>query len=160
MINTFSAFVFIDSLVVSMHYRTRVAMRLPTKITLSCIWVAIPVDWVILHWYACGADWRAFGRCAGEGVRPYKIEDQYFFFKFLSKVDQSTERLERVIFQKYESKKPRITAILECRAQQGENKPYYNSPWRFSHQYNQTLYAKNYGANAPRKKFKYPRTLI
>ena len=28
----------------------------PIKITSSCIWVAIPVDWVILHWYACGAD--------------------------------------------------------------------------------------------------------
>ena len=26
-----------------------------------CIWVAIPVDWVILHWYACGADGRAYG---------------------------------------------------------------------------------------------------
>ena len=29
----------------------------PNK-TLSCIWVAIPVDWIILHWYACGADKR------------------------------------------------------------------------------------------------------
>ena len=27
--------------------------------TLSCIWVAIPVDWVILHWYACGGDGRS-----------------------------------------------------------------------------------------------------
>ena len=26
------------------------------------IWVAIPVDWVILHWYACGADGRLVGR--------------------------------------------------------------------------------------------------
>ena len=24
--------------------------------TQCCIWVAIPVDWVISHWYACGAD--------------------------------------------------------------------------------------------------------
>ena len=30
--------------------------------TLSCIWVAIPVDWVILHWYACGADGRSLAR--------------------------------------------------------------------------------------------------
>ena len=30
--------------------------------TLSCIWVAVPVDRVILHWYACGADGRAVGR--------------------------------------------------------------------------------------------------
>ena len=27
--------------------------------TLSCIWVAKPVEWVILHWYACGADGRS-----------------------------------------------------------------------------------------------------
>ena len=27
--------------------------------TLSCIWVAIPVDWVILHWYACDVDGRS-----------------------------------------------------------------------------------------------------
>ena len=36
----------------------------PNK-TLSCIWVAIPVDWVILHWYACGADGRSRGRSVG-----------------------------------------------------------------------------------------------
>ena len=30
----------------------------PNK-TLSCIWVAIPVDWIILYWYACGADGRS-----------------------------------------------------------------------------------------------------
>ena len=38
-------------------------MRFPAKITSSCTWVAIPVDWVILHWYACGADGRSLGRC-------------------------------------------------------------------------------------------------
>ena len=37
-------------------------MRFPAKIISSCIWVAIPVDWVILHWYACGADGRSGGR--------------------------------------------------------------------------------------------------
>ena len=37
-------------------------MRLPVKTTSSCIWVAIFVDWVILHWYACGADGRSVGR--------------------------------------------------------------------------------------------------
>ena len=51
-------FVFIDSLVV----KTRMAMRFPAKITSSCIWVAKPVDRVILHWYACGADGRLVGR--------------------------------------------------------------------------------------------------
>ena len=38
-------------------------MRFPAKITSSCIWVAIPVDWVILHWYTCCADGRSGGRC-------------------------------------------------------------------------------------------------
>ena len=33
----------------------------PPKITLSCIWVVIPVNWVILHWYAFGADGRCYG---------------------------------------------------------------------------------------------------
>ena len=33
--------------------------------TSSCIWVVIPVDWVILHSYACGAD----GRSEAFGVR-------------------------------------------------------------------------------------------
>ena len=37
-------------------------MRFPAKITSSCILVAIPVSWVILHWYACGADRRSLGR--------------------------------------------------------------------------------------------------
>ena len=36
-----------------------VAMRCPAENNSSCIWVAIPVDWVSLHWYACGADGRA-----------------------------------------------------------------------------------------------------
>ena len=40
-------------------------MRIPTKITLSCIWVAIPVDWVIWHWYAWVADGRSLGRAGG-----------------------------------------------------------------------------------------------
>ena len=33
----------------------RLCDLLPNK-TLSCIWVATPVDWVILHWYACGGE--------------------------------------------------------------------------------------------------------
>ena len=43
-------------------HKTPVAMRFLAKITSSCIWVAIPVDLVILHWYACGADRRSVGR--------------------------------------------------------------------------------------------------
>ena len=31
--------------------------------TLSCIWVSIPDDGVILNWYACGADGRSLARC-------------------------------------------------------------------------------------------------
>ena len=32
-----------------------------TNRTLSCISVAIPVDLIILHWYACGGDGRSLG---------------------------------------------------------------------------------------------------
>ena len=35
-------------------------MRFSVKITSICVWVAIPVDWVILHWF-CGADWLSGG---------------------------------------------------------------------------------------------------
>ena len=34
---------------------------LPNK-TPSCIWVSIPDDWVILYWWACGADGRVDAR--------------------------------------------------------------------------------------------------
>ena len=45
---------------------------LPNK-TVSFIWVAIPVDWVILHWYACGADGQSVGRSVGVRSRNYQI---------------------------------------------------------------------------------------
>ena len=56
-----------------LFFKTLVAMRFPAKITLSCIWVAIPVDWVILHWYACGADGRSLGRSLGRSVYGHVI---------------------------------------------------------------------------------------
>ena len=34
---------------------------IPATTTSSCIWVAIPVCWVILYRYVCGADGRAYG---------------------------------------------------------------------------------------------------
>ena len=52
-----------------MFFKTWVAIRFCSKITSCCIWVAIPVGWVILHWYACGADGRSFGLRA----RDYQI---------------------------------------------------------------------------------------
>ena len=48
-------------------------MRFPAKITSICIWVAIPVDRVILHWYICGADERSLGRSVGARSRDYQI---------------------------------------------------------------------------------------
>ena len=57
----------------SLLYKTLVAMRIPTKITSNCIWVAIPVDWIILHWYTCGADERSLGRAVGVRSRDYQI---------------------------------------------------------------------------------------
>ena len=47
----------------------------PNK-TLSCIWVAISVDWIILHWYACRADGRSGGR-ADTSLTKFS----YLFFK-------------------------------------------------------------------------------
>ena len=44
------------------------AMWFPAKITSSCIWVAIPVDSVILHWSACESDGRAVGRTYGHMI--------------------------------------------------------------------------------------------
>ena len=66
-----SVFVFIDSFV--LLYKMPVAMRFPAKITLSCIWVTIPVDWVILHWYACGADGQSLGWAGVVWSRDYQI---------------------------------------------------------------------------------------
>ena len=44
-------------------------MRFPAKITSNYIWVTIPVEWVILNWYACGAD----GRSLSVRSRDYQI---------------------------------------------------------------------------------------
>ena len=56
------------------------AMQFPAKITSSCIWVAIPVDWVILHWYACGADGRSGGRCTVTWLPNFLGWVDYFIF--------------------------------------------------------------------------------
>ena len=61
------------TLLLSLLYKTLVAMRFPAKITTSCIWVAMLVDWVILHCYACGADGRSLGRVVGVRSRDYQI---------------------------------------------------------------------------------------
>ena len=45
-------------LYLSLLHKTRVAMRFSAKITSNYIWVAIPIGWVILHWYTCGAGGR------------------------------------------------------------------------------------------------------
>ena len=59
----YSKFVdFIDSLVVSASQDAG-GNAISRQNNLSYIWVAIPVEWVILHWYACGADGRSVGRC-------------------------------------------------------------------------------------------------
>ena len=53
------------TLELSLLYKMQVAMRFPAKVTSNCIWVAILVDWVFLHWFACGADGRLGGRAYG-----------------------------------------------------------------------------------------------
>ena len=45
--------------------------RFPAKITASCIWVAIPVDWVVLQWYACGEDGQTVGRAYGHVITKF-----------------------------------------------------------------------------------------
>ena len=60
-----SVFVFIDSLAFSALLDAG-GYAISRQINSSCIWVAIPVDWVILHWEACGADGRVVART---GVR-------------------------------------------------------------------------------------------
>ena len=61
-------------------YKTPVAMRFPAKITSSCIWVAIPVHWVILHWYACGADGRSVGRAYGHMITKFSRKGWLLYF--------------------------------------------------------------------------------
>ena len=46
-------------------FTRRRTLWFPAKMTSNCIWVTIPVDWVILHWYACGAEGRSLGRAGG-----------------------------------------------------------------------------------------------
>ena len=60
-------------------------MRFPAKITSRGIWVATPVDWVILHWYACGATdgrlgGRAVDRCTVTWLPNFLAWVDYFIF--------------------------------------------------------------------------------
>ena len=58
-------------------------MRIPAKITSSCIWVVIPVDWVILHWFRlwCGRTVsRAGGRCTVTWLPHFLGWVEYFIF--------------------------------------------------------------------------------
>ena len=69
------------TLLLSLLYKTPVAMRFPGKITSSCNSVAIPVDWVILHCYACGADGRSLGRAVyGHVITKFSRRVDYFIF--------------------------------------------------------------------------------
>ena len=55
-----SIFVFIDSLVVSASQDAGgyvISHQKNIELHLGCL----PVDWVILHWYTCGADGRRTG---------------------------------------------------------------------------------------------------
>ena len=61
------------TLLLSLLYKMPVAMWFSAKITSSCIWVAIPVDWVILHWYTCGADWRSLEQVGDHSMYSHMI---------------------------------------------------------------------------------------
>ena len=58
--------------------RRRWLCDFPPKKISSCIWVTIPVDWVILHWYAYGAD----GRSLGVRSRDYQIFSDGYITSF------------------------------------------------------------------------------
>ena len=77
---TISAFRFRLHWLLSVLYKTPVAVRSPAKIASSCIWVAIPVNWVILHWYACGADRRSLGQCTVTWLLNFLRWVDYFIF--------------------------------------------------------------------------------
>ena len=55
-------------------------MRFPAKITSSCIWVAIPVDWVILHWFAFGADGWVGTRADGHVITKFYRMGRFLHF--------------------------------------------------------------------------------
>ena len=57
------------TLLLSLLYKTPVAIQFPAKITSSCICVAI----VILRWYTCGADGRSLGRAVDWSVYGHVI---------------------------------------------------------------------------------------
>ena len=48
-------------------------LKVRATMWLRCISVAIPVDWIIWHWYACGADGRSGRQAVGVRSRDYQI---------------------------------------------------------------------------------------
>ena len=48
-------------------------LKVRATMWLRCISVAIPVDWIILHWYACGAGGLSVGRSVGVRSRDFQI---------------------------------------------------------------------------------------
>ena len=65
-------------------HKTPVGMRFLAKITSSCIWIAMTVDFVILHWYACGADRQSVGQTWG---RPAPIQSSSLIGQLARKID-------------------------------------------------------------------------
>ena len=78
-------------------------MRFPAKITSSCIWVAIPVDWVISYWYACGADGRSLGRAVGRCTVTWlpNFLGWVDYFIFLPKVPRWRASRARALLSSY-----------------------------------------------------------
>ena len=69
-----SVLVFIDSLVVSASQDAGgYAISRRNNLVSNCIWVVIPVDKVIFHWYTCGADGRTDARAVGIRSGDYQI---------------------------------------------------------------------------------------
>ena len=72
-------------------------MRFSPKITSSCIWVAIPVDWDILHWYACGADGRA---SVGHITKISRMGDYHIFLPMVLRFARFARESFAIILRK------------------------------------------------------------
>ena len=87
-------------------------MRFPSKITSSYIWVAIPIDWVILHWFACGADGQSGGRACGRTVTWLPKFLGWVDYFILKVKNDHRSKFSNLIGKKKPEKKKKIRASM------------------------------------------------
>ena len=94
-----SVFVYLLTLWLSLLHKTRVTMRFPGEISSSCIWVAIPVDWASLHWYACSVDGRSVGRTVTWLPKFFRMGRLTHFLRYGATLSRAS--CGRAIFSRY-----------------------------------------------------------